>query len=70
MSALGDAMKAVKDVILMQASVERLSEDFDRLSDDVRGVKQSVIDLDKRVVRIETMIELSSPRRDPPKIEG
>jgi len=70
MSALGDAMKAVKDVILMQASVDRLGEDFERLSDDLRGVKQAVVDLDKRVVRIETMIEISDRGRGQPRIEG
>lgn len=70
MSALGDAMKAVKDVILMQASIERLGEDFERLGKDVRGVKQAFIDLDKRVVRIETMIEMSDGGRSQPRIEG
>lgn len=70
MSALGDAMKAVKDVILMQASVDRLGEDFERLSDDLRGVKQAVVDLDKRVVRIETMIEISDRGRGQPRIAG
>jgi hypothetical protein len=67
-SAFGDAMKALKDVILMQASIERLGGDFERLSDDVRGVKQAVVDIDRRVARIEGVMEgyqraSAAPRR-------
>lgn len=57
MSTFGEAMKAVKDVILMQASIERLGDDFKQLSDDVRGVKQAVVDIDRRVARIEGVME-------------
>jgi len=72
MSAFGDAMKAVKDVILMQASIERLDEDFQRLTDDVRGAKDAIVDLDKRLVRIETLVEMSGGGRggQPPRLEG
>ena len=57
MSALGEAMKAVKEVLLMQANIERLDQDFNRLGQDVRDLKQVVIDVDRRVARIEGVME-------------
>jgi archaellum component FlaC len=69
-SALGDAMKAIKDVLLMQASIERLDGNLGRLSEDVRGLKQIAADIDKRVVRIETMIEMSGGGARQPRMEG
>lgn len=59
MSAFGDAMKAVREVILIQASIDRLNGDFARMGDDVRGLKDVMSGIDKRVVRIETMIEMA-----------
>ena len=57
MSALGEAMKAVKDVLLMQAAIERLDQDFNRLGQDVRDLKLVVVDVDRRVARIEGVME-------------
>ena len=57
MSALGEAMKAVKDVLLMQANIERLDQDFNRLGQDVRDLKLVVVDVDRRVARIEGVME-------------
>jgi archaellum component FlaC len=69
-SAFGDAMRAVRQFVLMQANMERLQGDFDRLADDLRGLKDFASGLDKRLVRIETMIEMSVGRGGQPRIEG
>jgi hypothetical protein len=50
-------MKAVKEVLLMQASIERLDQDFNRLGEDVRGLKAVIADVDRRVARIEGVME-------------
>jgi len=50
-------MKAVKDVLLMQANIERLGQDFNRLGQDVRDLKLVVADVDRRVARIEGVME-------------
>lgn len=51
MSVLGDAIAAIKDVLKMQGEVDRLSRNVTVLVD-------RVMDIDKRLVRIETMIEI------------
>ncbi len=68
MSAFGDAMKALKNVMLMQERIEGLRHDNVRIAEDLRSLSGHVFDLDKRVLRIETIIEItrgggaSSPR--------
>lgn len=68
MSAFGDAMRAVRQVVLMQANIERLQSDFDRLGGDMRGLKDFANMIDKRVIRIETMIEMSGRGPAQPRI--
>lgn len=70
MSALGDALKGIRQVLLLQDQVQRLeslagsqSQAIDRLADDLIAV-------DKRVVRIETMIEMTTRSAQAPRIEG
>lgn len=71
MSALGDAIAAIKNVMLLQERVEGVQRDVQRLNADVRGLTDYVVAVDKRVIRIETMIEMTSrPTAQPPRIEG
>ncbi len=70
MSALGDAMQAIKDVVLMQAGLDRMAADLARVGEDLRDLRRGMADIDKRVVRIETMIEFSTGRGPQPRIEG
>jgi len=59
LSAVGDIFKAVQRVMLLQARVDELADLHKELLAEVR-------DHDRRLVRIETMIEMSerrSPRR-------
>jgi archaellum component FlaC len=71
MGAVGDALQALQSVVLMQANIERLQGDFSRLSDDLRGLKEFTHAIDKRLMRIETMVEMTrSGGGSPPRIEG
>ena len=65
MGALLDAVKVLKDVLRMRDDLDRLSKNVDKLA----GVANEI---DKRLIRIETMVELAEKRsarqaRLPPK---
>ena len=55
MGAVADAIAALKEVLRMQGDLERLSHNVDNLS-------TLVTDLDRRMIRIETMVEIASKR--------
>lgn len=52
MSLLSDALAATKKIFLV-------SEELDRLSEDVRELSRAVADHEGRLIRIETMIEMT-----------
>lgn len=52
MSALGDIMSGLRTVVELTGKVETLTRNVDRLTNDMR-------DMDRRVVRLETIIELT-----------
>lgn len=71
MSALSDALAALKNVVLIQERLDVVRREVTELAGTVDKLDDRVIEIDKRVVRIETMIELSRPRGpDQPRIEG
>jgi len=59
MGAVADAIAALKEVLRMQGDLERLSHNVDDLS-------KLVTDLDRRMVRIETMVEIAGRRSGGP----
>jgi len=67
MSAFGDAYKAIESVILLRSRVEGLERALDKLVDDVKQDSRDLLDHEKRLIRIETMIEMSSGRQ--PRID-
>jgi hypothetical protein len=69
MSAIGDALTALKNVVLMQERLDVMRTEQGRISEDVRGLNDYILSVDKRVVRIETMIEMSSRASRTPRIE-
>jgi len=70
-SALSDALAALKNVVLIQERLDVVRREVIDLAGMVDKLDDRVIEIDKRVVRIETMIELSSRRSpDQPRIEG
>lgn len=70
MSAVGDALKGIKQLLLIQRQVEDLEKAAELQANALRDLGRDMVNLDKRVVRIETMIEMSDrTRREPPRIE-
>ena len=71
MSTFGDAYKAIESVILLRSRVENLERALDRLGDDVKQDGRDLLDHERRLIRIETMIEMSgrSGQNPIPRIE-
>ncbi len=70
MSTIGDALAALKSVVLMQERLDVMRAEQQRLADDVGGLNAYVTAVDKRLIRIETMVEMSQARGGQPRIEG
>ena len=71
MSTFGDAYKAIESVILLRSRVENLERALDKLIDDVKQDGRDLLDHERRLIRIETMIEMSgqSGQNPIPRIE-
>jgi hypothetical protein len=71
MSSIGDALKGIKQILLLQEQVKRLEQVGEKQSAALDRLADDVIAIDKRVIRIETMIEMAGrPGAAPPRIEG
>lgn len=57
MSAVGDILSGIKQVILLQENVSRLQRDVENLAQDVRRIRDYAGEIDKRVARIEGVME-------------
>ena len=55
MGALADAVAVLKDVLKMRDDLDRLSKNVDKLA-------TAANDIDKRLIRIETMVEIAEKR--------
>ncbi len=55
MGVLADAIAVLKDVL-------RMRDDLDKLSKSVDKLANAANDIDKRLIRIETMVELADRR--------
>lgn len=69
MSALGDALAALKNVVLMQERLDVMRSDLSRTAEDVRGLNDYISAVDKRVIRIEAMIEMGGRASSQSRIE-
>jgi hypothetical protein len=67
---LGDALEAIRNVVLMQERLEVMDRKVDRLANDVKGLSDYAAAIDKRVVRIETIVEMGVRSNAQPRIEG
>jgi hypothetical protein len=71
MSAFTKALKGVQSILLLQNDVRRLEEGIKESQSLMKEFTRDLSELDKRVVRIETMIEMTTGRSAlPPRIEG
>ena len=61
MSLYGDAVAAVRSVILIDERVQSFAAKVDRLADEVRDMRE-------RLVRIETIVEVTRQGRGVPRI--
>ena len=57
MGAVGDILSGIRQVILLQENVGRLQKDVETLAADVRRVRDYAGEIDKRVARIEGVME-------------
>jgi flagellar basal body rod protein FlgF len=56
-SALGDALAALKKVILIEQNVSRLQDDMSILTDEVRRNREYTASVDRRVAVLEGTIQ-------------
>jgi hypothetical protein len=68
MSALGEAWAALRKVVLIETNMARLEKDVEALAGEIRRTRDYATEIDKRVVRIETMIEMSGGGSTKPRI--
>ena len=57
MSAIGQAFTALKNVILLHERLDSVHKDVERLTADVRDLNRYAVEIDKRVARIEGVME-------------
>ena len=71
MSTIRDALEGIKSIMLLQNDVRNLEKEVERQRDGIDDLGDDFVALDKRIVRIETMIEMSTGRSGQlPRIEG
>ena len=71
MSTLGDALKGIKQLLTLQMQVEALDRASRQQDQDLRRCAEAIAAIDKRLVRIETMVEMATSRGlQSPRIEG
>ena len=58
MGFLSDAASALKNVVLMQSSLERLERSVERQDRDIAGLRDAMSVMNERIVRIETKFEI------------
>ena len=59
MSAFSDAYRAIESVILLRSRVEGLERDLEKLVDELKAQGRDLFDHERRLIRIETMIEMT-----------
>lgn len=69
MSFIGDAMRTIESVVLLRSKVERLDQELDATNDEVKRVIGTIIQIDRRLVRLETIEEVRSGTKPLPRIE-
>ena len=70
MSVIGDAMKTIESVILLRSKVEQLDIELAKTHEDVKQVVRTIIQVDRRLVRLEAIEEMRGGLAPLPRIEG
>jgi hypothetical protein len=69
-SAFGDALAALKNVVVMQERMVRMQQDMDGIAHGLGGLKEFAHQLDKRLYAVETVIDLGARQSGHKRIEG
>ena len=56
MSVLGDATTAIRNVILMQANLERMDRQIEHLDRTQDGFREGIFRLSERLTRVESVL--------------
>ena len=70
MGFLGDVAGALKNVVLMRSSIERLERVIERQDRDIAGLRDAMAMMNERIVRIETKFEIYERQAMQRRIEG
>lgn len=71
MSTIRDALEGVKSILLLQNDVRNLEKEVACQLHALGEIGDDIVALDKRLVRVETIIEVFTPRgTQPPRIAG
>lgn len=70
MSTLSDALTALKNVVLMQERLDVVRREITELAATASKQDDRINSINERLIRIETMIEMSGGGRTQPRLEG
>jgi len=70
MSFINEAMRTIESVVLLRSKVEQLDQELAATNDEVKRVIGTIIQIDRRLVRLETFEEMRSGAKPLPRIEG
>ena len=70
MSALTDALRGVRDLLLLQAQVKNLEKAVEGQGTLMREMARDLINVDKRLSHVEGMIRGAAIVSGQPRIEG
>ncbi len=69
MSAFSDAYRAIESVILLRSRIEGLERDLEKLVEELKAQGRDLFDHERRLIRIETMIEMTGRSNGQQRIE-
>jgi hypothetical protein len=69
MSAVSDALAALKNVVLLQERLENVRADLSNTTGDLKSLAEKVVDIDKRLYAVERVIELGARQSQQRRIE-
>ena len=70
MSFIGEAMRTIESVVLLRSKVDRLDDELAATNHEMKRVIGTIIQIDRRLVRLETIEEMRSGAQPLPRIEG
>lgn len=69
MSSFADAVRGMRDILLLQRDVRDLEEGVTAQRTEIDKMSGSVIDLDKRLFAVERIMDLGMKQKNPRQIE-